>query len=225
MVLGLINYLLMRRTLAHVGSVPDERRCTWGQLGAVLARRGVGVRGRRSCCSTRRDRRALRVVAGAVDPGIFVYLIAKSGPRRARRTGGGADPDRRDDLVLHLLPADVDVADAVRAAQRRPGSDAVRRAPVQLDPGAVPGAQSDLDHAAQPAAGAGPTRAAASAARTCRSPRSSRSASSSVAIGLLHLRHQRRLRGRTARCRRGTWCGATACIRSANCWSAAWAWR
>src|SRR6476620_6044936 len=40
LVLGLVNYMLMHRTLAHVGSVPDDRPLEWGKLGAVL---GAGM--------------------------------------------------------------------------------------------------------------------------------------------------------------------------------------
>src|SRR5690606_3303945 len=40
LVLGLINYAVMRQTMAHVGSEPDERPLDWGKLGMVL---GAGV--------------------------------------------------------------------------------------------------------------------------------------------------------------------------------------
>ena len=35
--LGLFNYFLMRRYMAHVGSDPDEQPLDWRKLGAVLA--------------------------------------------------------------------------------------------------------------------------------------------------------------------------------------------
>ena len=37
LLLGLINYWLMRRYMAHIGSEPDERPLDWGKLGLVLA--------------------------------------------------------------------------------------------------------------------------------------------------------------------------------------------
>ena len=57
LVLGLLNYAVMRRTLGHVGSAPDDAPINWGKLGAgARRRRGAGVRGRPSSCSTRRWR-------------------------------------------------------------------------------------------------------------------------------------------------------------------------
>ncbi|QGZ64230.1 peptide MFS transporter [Paraburkholderia acidisoli] len=37
MVLGLLNFLLMRRTLAQIGSAPDERPLQWGRVALVAA--------------------------------------------------------------------------------------------------------------------------------------------------------------------------------------------
>ena len=58
-----------------------------------------------------------------------------------------------DHLLLHLLPADVHVAQSVRAEQRQPRFQAVRLAPVHLDSGAIPESQLDLDRRAESGAG------------------------------------------------------------------------
>ncbi|WP_267902554.1 peptide MFS transporter [Cognatiluteimonas profundi] len=80
MVLGLLNYLLMRRTLDHVGSVPDDAPVNWGKLAAVLLVGVALVFAVSFVLQHREIARALVWVAGAVILGIFGYLIAKSGP-------------------------------------------------------------------------------------------------------------------------------------------------
>jgi len=80
MVLGLLNYALMRRTLDHVGSVPDDAPINWGKLGLVL---GIGVALVFAVSFVLQHgeiARALVWLAGAVILAIFGYLIAKSGP-------------------------------------------------------------------------------------------------------------------------------------------------
>ena len=80
MVLGLFNYLLMRRTLDHVGSVPDDAPIAWGKLGTVL---GVGVVLVFAVSFVLQHgdiARALVWLAGAAILAIFGWLIAKSGP-------------------------------------------------------------------------------------------------------------------------------------------------
>ena len=80
MVLGLLNYLLMRRTLDHVGSVPDDAPVNWGKLAMVL---GIGVLLVFAVSFVLQHgsiARALVYLAGAVILAIFGYLIAKSGP-------------------------------------------------------------------------------------------------------------------------------------------------
>ena len=84
-------------------------------------RRGAGVRGVVRAAA-RSDRTRAGVAGRRGDPGDLRLPHREERARRALRPGGGADPDHRDDPVLHLLPADVDVADAVRAAQRRAGT-------------------------------------------------------------------------------------------------------
>jgi POT family proton-dependent oligopeptide transporter len=80
MVLGLLNYLLMRRTLLHVGSVPDDAPVNWGKLGAVLAVGVAMVFAVSFVLQHREIARALVWLAGFVILGIFGYLISKSGP-------------------------------------------------------------------------------------------------------------------------------------------------
>jgi POT family proton-dependent oligopeptide transporter len=80
MVAGLLNYLLMRRTLDHVGSVPDDAPVNWGKLAMVL---GIGVLLVFAVSFVLQHgsiARALVYLAGAVILAIFGYLIAKSGP-------------------------------------------------------------------------------------------------------------------------------------------------
>ena len=43
MLLAILNFMLMHRTLAHVGSLPDDQPIRWKRLGAV-ALGGVGPR-------------------------------------------------------------------------------------------------------------------------------------------------------------------------------------
>jgi len=80
LLVGLGNYLVMRHTLNHIGSAPDERPVHWGKLGMVL---GVGVLivfasayvlGHESVAE------AFVYVAGAVVLLIFAYLIFGSQP-------------------------------------------------------------------------------------------------------------------------------------------------
>ena len=80
MALGLLNYFLMRRTLANVGSVPDDAPVNWGKLGAVLAVGLALVFAVSFVLQHREIARALVWLAGFVILGIFGYLIARSGP-------------------------------------------------------------------------------------------------------------------------------------------------
>ena len=109
----------MRRALAHIGSRSRTRgRSMSTQLLAVL---GVGAvlvfvaafilqsepSRASSCIPPAPSARHLR-------------LSDRTQPaRRARRPDRRACADRADDLLLHLLPADVHLAESVRAAQRR----------------------------------------------------------------------------------------------------------
>ncbi|NUS39449.1 MAG: MFS transporter [Lysobacter sp.] len=78
LVLGLLNYLLMHRTLAHVGSVPDDAPINWGKLAMVL---GIGLALVFVVSFVLQHgaiAKALVWLAGAVILGIFVWLIGKS---------------------------------------------------------------------------------------------------------------------------------------------------
>ena len=91
LVLGLLNYLLMRRTLDHVGSVPDDAPIRWGKLGSVLGI-GLALVFVVSFVLQHEDiARALVWLAGLVILSIFGWLIAKS------------DASERSGLVVALI--------------------------------------------------------------------------------------------------------------------------
>jgi len=85
LVLGLINYALMLRTLSHIGSPPDEKPVRWDRLGMIL---GLGV----VCVfivtfivqySAARD--IAVIIAGLTVLAIFVYMIVVGA--RSERAG------------------------------------------------------------------------------------------------------------------------------------------
>jgi POT family proton-dependent oligopeptide transporter len=78
MVAGLLNYLLMRRTLARVGSVPDDAPVNWGKLGAVLAAGVAVVFATALILQHREIAVALVYLAGVLVLGIFGWMIAHS---------------------------------------------------------------------------------------------------------------------------------------------------
>ncbi|CAH0170868.1 Dipeptide and tripeptide permease B [Massilia sp. Bi118] len=80
LVLGLFNVLFMRATIAHVGSLPDERPLQVGKLAAVLAGAVVVVFGSAEILENQALARAFVYLAGLVVLGIFVHLIRKSEP-------------------------------------------------------------------------------------------------------------------------------------------------
>ena len=85
LVLGLINYVFMHRTLAHIGSKPDDEPIQWGKLGAVL---GGGVVVLFSVAVVLQHREVavwLVYIAGVVILGIFAYLISIS--TKSERSG------------------------------------------------------------------------------------------------------------------------------------------
>lgn len=85
LLLGLFNYMLMHRTLAHVGSAPDDAPINWGRLGTVL---GIGLAMVFVVSFVLQHgaiAKALVWLAGAVILAIFVWLIAKS--EAAERSG------------------------------------------------------------------------------------------------------------------------------------------
>ena len=83
LVLGLINYWLMRRYMDHIGSEPDEQPLHWGKLGAVLAGSVVAVFASAYILEHQGVARAFVYLAGVVVIGIFSYLIS-TGQRNER---------------------------------------------------------------------------------------------------------------------------------------------
>lgn len=85
LLLGLGNYLLMRRTLAHIGSEPDEHPLHWGKLGAVLAVGVAAVFASAFVLQHEGVARAFVYLAGIAVIGIFAYLIGAG--QRSERAG------------------------------------------------------------------------------------------------------------------------------------------
>jgi len=83
LLLGLINYWLMRRYMDHIGSEPDEHPLNWGKLGAVLAGSVVAVFASAYILEHQGVARAFVYLAGVVVIGIFSYLIS-TGQRNER---------------------------------------------------------------------------------------------------------------------------------------------
>lgn len=118
--IGLLTVGVLRKTIAHVGSPPDAEPLRVKRLLAVLA----GGAGRRPGGGGRIGRHPR-------EPGPGARLRVRGRHRgtrhlrppdphqpaeRTRRPDGGAGADPADRVLLHLLPADVDLAVAVRAA-------------------------------------------------------------------------------------------------------------
>jgi POT family proton-dependent oligopeptide transporter len=78
LVVGLLNVALMRATIAHVGSLPDERPLQIGKLAAVLAGAVVVVFGSAAILEDQALARFFVYLAGVVVLGIFMHLIRKS---------------------------------------------------------------------------------------------------------------------------------------------------
>jgi POT family proton-dependent oligopeptide transporter len=80
LILGLFNVLFMRATIAHVGSLPDEKPLQVGKLLAVLGGGVVVVFGSAMILENQALARAFVYLAGLVVLGIFAHLIRKSEP-------------------------------------------------------------------------------------------------------------------------------------------------
>jgi POT family proton-dependent oligopeptide transporter len=85
LLLGLVNYWLMRRTMDHIGSEPDEQPLNWGKLGAVLVGSVGFVFMSAYILEHQGVARAFVYLAGTVVIGIFYYLISTG--RRNERAG------------------------------------------------------------------------------------------------------------------------------------------
>ena len=80
LVVGLLNVMLMRATIAHIGSLPDERPVEAGKLIAVLAGGVVLAAAAAVILEYQSLARLFVYAAGVVLLGIFVHLIRKSAP-------------------------------------------------------------------------------------------------------------------------------------------------
>ena len=85
LLLGLANYALMRRTMAHIGSEPDEQPLHWGKLGLVLAGSVAFVFFSAYILEHQGVARAFVYAAGVAVIGIFAYLIGTC--ERSERAG------------------------------------------------------------------------------------------------------------------------------------------
>jgi POT family proton-dependent oligopeptide transporter len=80
LILGLINLAFMRKTIAHVGSLPDELPLNVGKLVLVLAGGVVAVGASAVILQYQTLARIFVYLAGVVVLGIFAFLINKSEP-------------------------------------------------------------------------------------------------------------------------------------------------
>jgi POT family proton-dependent oligopeptide transporter len=85
LLLGLANYALMHRALAHIGSEPDEQPLHWGKLGVVLAASVATVFASAYVLEHEAVARAFVWAAGIAVAGIFAYLIGAG--HRSERPG------------------------------------------------------------------------------------------------------------------------------------------
>ncbi|MBN3789025.1 oligopeptide:H+ symporter [Burkholderia sp. Ac-20353] len=85
MLLGILNFVLMHRTLAHIGSQPDDQPIQWRRLGAVVAG-GVALAFVTMYVLEHKQLAVASVwTAAAAILAIFAYMIAKS--ERSERAG------------------------------------------------------------------------------------------------------------------------------------------
>jgi len=85
LILGLVNYLLMMRTLAGIGSVPDEEPVRWNRLAMVLGVGFVALFAVAFVIQHRQIAVTCVYIAGLITLGIFGYMIAKGA--RSERAG------------------------------------------------------------------------------------------------------------------------------------------
>jgi POT family proton-dependent oligopeptide transporter len=85
LVLGLINYALMIRTLRGIGSPPDEQPVRWDRLGMILGIGAVCVFVLTFVFQHREIARGCVWIAAAAVLGIFLYMIVKGA--RSERAG------------------------------------------------------------------------------------------------------------------------------------------
>ncbi len=80
LLVGLANFLVMRHTLNHVGSPPDDKPLHMGKLGAVLAVGVVAVFASAFVLAHEEVAKIFVYAAGLTVLGIFFYLIRSSRP-------------------------------------------------------------------------------------------------------------------------------------------------
>jgi POT family proton-dependent oligopeptide transporter len=85
LLLGLINYWLMRRFMTHIGSAPDELPLNWSKLGAVLVGCVATVFASAYILQEQGVARAFVYLAGVVVIAIFAYLISTG--QRSEKAG------------------------------------------------------------------------------------------------------------------------------------------
>jgi POT family proton-dependent oligopeptide transporter len=85
LIFGLVNYALMRASMRHIGSAPDDKPLHMGKLLAVLGMGVLAVGGSAAVLQYEGLARAFVIVAGLVVLGIFIYLINASS--KAERAG------------------------------------------------------------------------------------------------------------------------------------------
>ena len=85
LLLGLFNYGLMRRFMAHIGSKPDELPLDWGKLGLVLLGCVATVFASAYILDNQGVARAFVYLAGVAVISIFAYLIGTG--ERSERAG------------------------------------------------------------------------------------------------------------------------------------------
>jgi len=85
LVLGLINYALMLRTLSHIGSPPDEKPVRWDRLGMVLGAGLICVFVATFIVQYSEAREIAVILAGVTVLLIFLYMIVVG--ERSERAG------------------------------------------------------------------------------------------------------------------------------------------
>ena len=152
---GMTNYWLMRRAMAHIGSKPDYQPLRIGRLVAVLLGGAACVAGSAAVLQYETLARIFVYAAGVVLLGIFSYLIAKS--HKSERAGLIAALVLVVQTIFFFIFYQQMSTSLALFALRNVDWHQIflRRAVVDLDAGAVPGPESALDHAAEPGPGLG----------------------------------------------------------------------
>jgi proton-dependent oligopeptide transporter, POT family len=133
MLIGLLNFFMMRRALRHIGSIPDDLPLRWSRLAAVAA--GAVALGLATVfiVAERSGGGGVRVRRGRRHPGDLRLHAAEVRSERTFRLACRIDPDAAGHLVLRVLSTDVDFAHALCAAQCRSVVLARRRDVVHVE--------------------------------------------------------------------------------------------